>query len=107
MTGHSVTLGGQPYLFVNPKFAGRYLPPDSNQWFNYGGDKLWLLPEGNDDEQHWPGNSDVLDDGPFCDSGRAALSLCESQVRGQVPAARFESVVQLRRGQALALARRK
>jgi hypothetical protein len=60
-----VTFAGHPYLFVNPKFAGKYLPPDSSQWFNYGGDKLWLLPEGNNDEQHWPGNSDALDDGPF------------------------------------------
>src|SRR5579862_4253265 len=60
-----VTFGGHPYLFVNPKFAGKYLPPDSSQWFNYGGDKIWLLPEGNNDEQHWPGNSDVLDDGPY------------------------------------------
>jgi hypothetical protein len=60
-----VTFAGHPYLFVNPKFAGKYLPPSTSQWFNYGGDKLWLLPEGNDDEQHWPGNSDVLDDGPF------------------------------------------
>ncbi len=45
--------------------AGKYFPPSSSQWFNYGGDKLWLLPEGNNDEQHWVGNSDVLDDGPF------------------------------------------
>jgi len=60
-----VIFSGHPYLFVNPKFAGKYLPPSSAQWFNYGGDKLWLLPEGNDDEQHWVGNSDILDDGPF------------------------------------------
>src|SRR3954451_5287262 len=60
-----VTFDGHPYLFVNPKFAGKYFPPGSSQWFNYGGDKLWLLPEGNNDEQHWPGNSDVLDDGQF------------------------------------------
>jgi hypothetical protein len=60
-----VIFAGHSYLFVNPKLAGKYLPPSSNQWFNYGGDKLWLLPEGNNDEQHWPGNSDVLDDGPF------------------------------------------
>jgi hypothetical protein len=50
---------------VNPKLAGKYLPPTSSQWFNYGGDKLWLLPEGNHDEQHWVGDSDILDDGPF------------------------------------------
>jgi hypothetical protein len=60
-----VIFAGHSYLFVNPKLAGKYFPPSSNQWFNYGGDKLWLLPEGNNDEQHWPGNSDVLDDGPF------------------------------------------
>ncbi len=60
-----VTFAGHPYLFVNPKLAGQYLPPDSSHWFNYGGDKLWLLPEGTEDEQHWPGNSDLLDDGPY------------------------------------------
>lgn len=60
-----VTLEGHPYLFVNPKLAGKYFPPSANDWFNYGGDKIWLLPEGNDDEQHWSGNSDVLDDSPF------------------------------------------
>jgi hypothetical protein len=60
-----VTFAGHAYLFVNPKLAGKYFPPSANQWFNYGGDKLWLLPEGNNDEQHWAGNSDVLDDGPF------------------------------------------
>src|SRR6201987_821316 len=59
-----VTFAGHAYLFVNPKFAGKYFPPSSSQWFNYGGDKLWLLPEGNKHEQHWGGNSDLLDDGP-------------------------------------------
>ena len=54
-----------PYLFVNPKYAGKYFPPSNREWFNYGGDKLWVLPEGNDDEQHWVGDSDILDDGPF------------------------------------------
>jgi len=60
-----VTFAGHPYLFVNPKYEGKYLPPSENQWFNYGGDKIWLLPEGNDDEQHWVGNSDVIDDGEY------------------------------------------
>jgi hypothetical protein len=59
-----VSFAGHRDLFVNPKYAGRYLPPDPRQWFNYGGDKLWLLPEGNNDEQHWAGGSDILDDGP-------------------------------------------
>jgi len=60
-----VEFAGHSFLFVNPKYAGKYLPPTSEQWFNYGGDKIWLLPEGNNDEQHWVGNSDILDDGPF------------------------------------------
>jgi hypothetical protein len=60
-----VSFAGHPYLFVNPKLAGTYRPPATGQWFNYGGDKLWLLPEGNNDEQHWVGDSDLLDDGPF------------------------------------------
>ncbi len=42
-----VVFAGHPYLFVNPKYEGKYLPPSSGEWFNYGGDKIWLLPEGN------------------------------------------------------------
>jgi hypothetical protein len=60
-----VSFAGHSYLFVNPKYEGKYLPPTESQWFNYGGDKLWLLPEGNDDEQHWVGNSDLIDDGAY------------------------------------------
>ena len=60
-----VSFDGHAYLFVNPKLAGKYLPPSQDEWHNYGGDKLWLLPEGDDDEKHWRGNSDLLDDGPY------------------------------------------
>jgi len=60
-----VSFDGHAYLFVNPRLAGKYIPPSQDEWFNYGGDKLWLLPEGDDDEQHWRGNSDLLDDGPY------------------------------------------
>ena len=60
-----VIFNGHPFLFVNPKYEGKYIPPDPSRWFNYGGDKLWLLPEGNDNEQQWVGNSDLLDDGPY------------------------------------------
>lgn len=77
-----VTFAGHSYLFVNPKFAGKYLPPSSSQWFNYGGDKLWLLPEGNHDEQHWVGNSDVLDDGPFLFRKLSEGLRCEIELTG-------------------------
>jgi len=77
-----VLFNGHSYLFVNPKLAGKYLPPSSKEWFNYGGDKLWLLPEGNNDEQHWPGNSDILDDGPFTFRKISEGQHCEIELTG-------------------------
>ena len=77
-----VTFAGHSYLFVNPKLAGKYFPPSSNRWFNYGGDKLWLLPEGNNDEHHWAGNSDVLDDGPFTFRKVSEGDRCEIELTG-------------------------
>lgn len=77
-----VTFSGHPYLFNDPKFAGKYLPPGGDQWFNYGGDKIWLLPEGNDDEQHWVGNSDVIDDGPFTFRKVSEGKTCEIEMTG-------------------------
>ena len=62
-----VTFAGHPYLFVNPEYEGKYVPPEkaAGRWINYGGDKIWPLPEGNDDEQHWTGSSTPLDDGAY------------------------------------------
>lgn len=65
-----VTFAGHPFLFVNAKFKGRYIPPSDaaakRRWINYGGDKIWPMPEGTQDEQHWPGPvSDALDDGEY------------------------------------------
>src|SRR5256714_620720 len=77
-----VSFAGHPYLFVNPKLAGKYLPPSATQWFNYGGDKLWPLPEGNNDEQHWVGNSDVIDDGPFAFRKISEGQRCEIELTG-------------------------
>ncbi len=77
-----VIFAGHPFLFVNPKYEGKYLPPDPSQWFNYGGDKLWLLPEGNDDEQHWVGNSDLLDDGPYSFRKVSEGQECEIELTG-------------------------
>jgi hypothetical protein len=79
-----VTFAGHPYLFVNPQFAGKYFPPTNGKWFNYGGDKLWLLPEGNNDEQHWVGNSDVLDDGPFTFRKLSEGKQCDVELTGPV-----------------------
>ena len=77
-----VSFAGHPYLFVNSQLAGKSLPPTSGEWFNYGGDKLWLLPEGNNDEQHWAGDSDVLDDGPFTFRKVSEGQRCEIELTG-------------------------
>jgi hypothetical protein len=37
-----VTFAGHAYLFVNPSWRASTFT--KRQWFNYGGDKLWLLP---------------------------------------------------------------
>ena len=78
-----VSFAGHPFLFVNPKYAGKYVPPASNEWFNYGGDKLWLLPEGNDDEQHWAGGSDILDDGQYTSRIVSEGQECKLELTGQ------------------------
>ena len=77
-----VTFAGHPFLFVNSKYEGKYLPPTSGQWFNYGGDKLWPLPEGNNDEQHWSGGSDLLDDGPYTFRKISEGQSCEIALEG-------------------------
>ena len=48
-----VTFAGHPIFSSTRNMQGQYLPPTQGEWFNYGGDKIWLLPEGNEDEQHW------------------------------------------------------
>jgi hypothetical protein len=77
-----VIFAGHSYLFVNPKYEGKYFPPTSGEWFNYGGDKLWLLPEGNNDEQHWVGDSDVIDDGSFSFRKLSEGERCEIELTG-------------------------
>ena len=62
-----VTFGGHDYLFVNDQLKGQVTTPDTehHRWYNYGGDKIWPMPEGNQDEQHWAGaGGSVLDEGP-------------------------------------------
>jgi hypothetical protein len=77
-----VIFAGHAYLFVNAKYEGKSLPPSQSRWYNYGGDKLWLLPEGNGDEQHWVGNSDVLDDGAYSFRKISEGEHCEVELTG-------------------------
>ena len=61
-----VTFGGHDFLYVNPLLQGQVIPLESKGYGdrNYGGDKIWPLPEGNRDEQHWSGGGN-LDGAPF------------------------------------------
>ena len=63
-------LGDYGFFLVNEKLYDKKPPasgvgPD-NAWLNYGGDKLWLAPQGWDNDQQWPGPPDpVLDGQPY------------------------------------------
>jgi hypothetical protein len=89
-----VIFAGHPFLFVNPEYEGKYLPPSQSHWFNYGGDKLWLLPEGNEDEKHWVGNSDLIDDSPYTFRKISEGSACEIELTSPVDP---QTGVQIRR----------
>lgn len=81
-----VAFGPHKYLFVNPVFYGKYFPPSKGaargKWFNYGGDKDWPLPEGNQDESHWRGDSDTLDDGVYAVKVLSAGKVCTVSLQG-------------------------
>jgi hypothetical protein len=79
-----VAFNGHPYLFVNPVYKGKYISPAeaAGRWINYGGDKIWPLPEGNDDEQHWQGASTPLDDGAYAFSVLSQDSRCTVRLEG-------------------------
>ncbi len=82
-----VSFGDHAYLFVNSQYKGKYFPPAETakmgRWINYGGDKLWPLPEGQGDEQHWPGPiSDVLDDGEYKLSVLSPGATCGVRLEG-------------------------
>jgi hypothetical protein len=62
-----VTFNGHDFLYINQQEAGKVLRPGGDvRAGNYGGDKIWPLPEGNDDEQHWAqGGLQPLDYGDY------------------------------------------
>ncbi|MGA9720048.1 MAG: hypothetical protein WBQ79_17330 [Acidobacteriaceae bacterium] len=79
-----VSFNGHPYLFVNQVYKGKYISPAeaAGRWINYGGDKIWPLPEGNDDEQHWTGASTPLDDGAYAFSILSQHNRCTVRLEG-------------------------
>jgi hypothetical protein len=63
-------LGAHHFLWINPLLAGSNPPPtrlnSNGGWLNWGGDKLWLAPQGWHDDTKWPGPPDpVIDGGPY------------------------------------------
>jgi hypothetical protein len=63
-------LGDYDYFWVNKELFGKKPPASglgpNGEWLNYGGDKLWIAPQGWDNDQQWPGPPDaVLDGGPY------------------------------------------
>src|SRR6201995_1620604 len=79
-----VSFNGHPYLFNNPVYKGKYISPEeaNGRWINYGGDKIWPLPEGNDDEQHWQGASTPLEDGNYAFTVVAQGPRCTVRLEG-------------------------
>jgi hypothetical protein len=79
-----VSFGGHDFLFVNPKYKGKYISPSqaAGRWINYGGDKVWPLPEGNEDEHHWVLKSDPLDDGEYTFHMTATGDRCAALLEG-------------------------
>jgi hypothetical protein len=62
-----VQMGDYPYFFNNQTLHGA-IPGDehTDQWLNYGGEKIWPAPQGWGLPDHWPGPPDpVLDGGPY------------------------------------------
>ncbi len=63
-------LGGEPFLYINPRLRGQVFPPEQNGpdsgWKNYGGSKVWPAPQGWSSDEEWPGPPDpILDGSPF------------------------------------------
>lgn len=63
-------LGDYAFFWINEDLAGKEIPQSrlgpNGEWLNYGGEKIWLAPQGKDNDQQWPGPPDpVLDGGPY------------------------------------------
>jgi hypothetical protein len=80
-----VAFDGHPYLFVNPKFRGTYISPEEAKggWINYGGDKIWPMPEGDSDDHHWVLASTAIDDLPYAFKVLSQGKRCAVQLLGQ------------------------
>jgi len=77
-----VTFAGHPYLFVNQKFAGTsFLPLRANGSIT-AATNSGFCPKAMNDEQHWAGDSDIIDDGPFTLRKVSEGKTCEIELTG-------------------------
>ncbi|MCU1224535.1 MAG: hypothetical protein JWQ42_2628 [Edaphobacter sp.] len=80
-----VSFGGHDFLFVNEQLKGKNMPIDTvhRRWYNYGGDKIWPMPEGSQDEQHWPGaGGSELDEAPYVFEVLSHGAVCSVRLTG-------------------------
>ena len=78
-----LNFGGHDFLYVNPELKGKVIPLGTRGERNYGGDKIWPLPEGNQDEQHWAQGGD-LDGRPFTLRVLSQGAKCAVRLTGQL-----------------------
>ena len=79
-----VTFGGHDFLYINPQLKGQVITEGKgDDERNYGGDKIWPLPEGEQDEQHWSGGGN-LDSGPFTLQVLSRGARCAVRLTGPV-----------------------
>jgi hypothetical protein len=83
-----VEFNGHSYLFSNPRFRGKYISPAEakGDWINYGGDKIWPMPEGSQDENHWVIQSTAIDDLPYYFETLSEGRQCVVRLTGQTDA---------------------
>lgn len=55
----------------------------AGDWINYGGDKIWPMPEGNSDEKHWILQSTAIDDLPYAFRVISQGSRCAVELTGE------------------------
>ena len=80
-----VTFGGHDFLYVNPSVQGQVVSLETKGFEdrNYGGDKIWPMPEGNQDEEHWSGGGN-LDGAPFTLQVLSTGPTCAVRLTGPV-----------------------
>ena len=93
-------LGDYGFFLVNEELYNKKPPvsgvgPDDT-WLNYGGDKLWLAPQGWDNDQQWPGPPDpVLDGQPYAMETISPKEICLTSRKDQRSGVQLSRVIKI------------